>query len=461
MPRKVVVWRTNVALLTVIVLGILVVVNFLSYRHHKRFDVTASKKYSLSDQTIKVLEGLEGELKIVVFDKPGSMSRQKAEDLLAAYKYRCPGLEVEYVDPDQRPQLAQELGVRQYGTLALEYGGRRKTVEEVSEEELTNAIIQLTKARAKKVYFLEGHGERDITSVEKEGYSLVKKALEAEGMEVDTVLLLRAEGVPEDCDVLVVAGPKSDLLEPERKAIAEYINRGGKALFMVDPAPGAGLVDFLAQWGVKVGDDVVIDTMSRLFAGDYFVPVITMYTDHPITRDFDLASFLPVCRSVSPADKVPEGLTVQSLGSTSNQHSWAETKVSGPYEFNQDEDVEGPVSVAVAVAIKPEGKPEKGETEGEEKPAKSREGRLVVFGDSDFASNAYINLSGNRDWFLNAVSWLAEEEKLISIRPHTDIARTLSLTVGQMQTIFYLTVVVMPLITLVVGVTVWWRRRRL
>jgi ABC-type uncharacterized transport system involved in gliding motility auxiliary subunit len=456
------------AVLVGIILGIMVLINYLSYKHHKRFDTTAMGKYSLSDQTQKVLESLPDKLQLIMFDKPGADARVKVKELLTEYKYRSDKLDIQYIDPDQQPLLATKYNVQRYGTLVLDFQGRQRQIEQITEAKLTNAILKITKGKSKVAYFLSGHGEADIEAEDKTGYSLIKQALLGQNYAAKKLLLMREAEVPEDCVLLVVAGPKTPLIKEELQAIEAYLAGGGKAFFLVDPVvgdkPETGLSKFLAKWGVAVGKDVIIDFSSRLFSGDYFTPVITMYADHPITRDFKVASFFPLSRSISPGEHKPDNVTVQTLASTGHQNSWAESEVNGPYEYTEGKDRLGPVSVAVAVDIKPQSEATEAEETDSEEAAEEEDlpkGRLVVFGDSDFVNNTYLNLSGNRDLFLNAVSWLAEEEDLISIRPKSDVPRTISLTSGQMQTIFYLSLFLLPVLSLVIGTIVWIRRRRL
>jgi ABC-type uncharacterized transport system involved in gliding motility auxiliary subunit len=463
--------RVNIAVLVGIILGIMVLINYLSYKHHKRFDTTAIGKYSLSDQTLKVLKSLSDKLEMIMFDKPGTNERDKAEDLLTEYRYHSDQVSVRYIDPDQQPALATKYGVTRYGTLVLEFQGRQQQVENITEEAVTNAMLKLTKGKSKVIYFLTGHGEADIEDNTKAGYSLIGQALKGQNYEAKKLLLMREAKVPADCTLLVVASPKTALMSEEQQLIEDYLNAGGKAFFLLDSPmgdkPGVGLNEFLAKWGVEVGNDIIIDTMSRLFAGDYFMPVITLYSEHPITSGFKLASFFPLSRSVSPAEKTPDNITIQTLASTGSQNSWAESQIDGPYEYTEGKDKLGPVSVAVVAEIETKTKEaeKKGKATGEEKTEDEEKtaptGRLVVFGDSDFANNTYLNLSGNRDLFLNVISWLAEEEDLISIRPKSDVPRTISLTGGQMQAVFYLSVVLLPALGLAIGVTVWLRRRRL
>jgi ABC-type uncharacterized transport system involved in gliding motility auxiliary subunit len=465
MPSKIAVFRTNVIVMIGVVLGIVILINFVASRHNKRFDTTAGGAFSLSDQTLKLLENLQNELQIVVFDKPGSHIRLEAEDILAEYAYHSDKLKIEFVDPDQSPARAEKNKITRYGTLVLQYAGKIEKIESVKEAAITNAIVKVTRNEKKTIYFLEGHGEHDIESNDKDGYSLVYTALLDQNYDAKKLLLMREASVPSAASVLVVAGPTKDFFPNELEAIAQFIRSGGNVFFLLDPPPAMGLKDFLVKYGINVGQDMLVDKLSRLFGGDYFMPVITQYTVHPVTENFKVASFLPLARSISPAGNPPENMDVISLATT-NEGSWAEVDLeSQEVKFDEGKDIKGPVSVAVVVEarFKPDaisGK-EEGKITEEKEEEKEITAKLVALGNSDLANNTYLNLSGNRDLFLNIISYLAEEEDLISIRPKTTKQHTISLTEDQMGLIFYLSVIILPLLAMTTGIVVWAKRRKL
>ena len=324
MPSKIAILRTNVVITIVVALGIVVLINFMASRHNMRYDATSSGDFSLSDQTNKLLNNLQSELKITVFDKPGNHVRLEAEDILLEYEHLSDKVITEFIDPDQNPALAGKKEVARYGTIILEYEGRQQKIESVKETAITNAIVRVTRKEKKTVYFLEGHGEHDIESNDKDGYSLIYTALLGQNYNGKKLLLMREESVPADAHVLVVAGPTKDFFPNELEALAKYIQGGGNIFFLLDPSPAAGMKDFLKGYGVEVGEDMLVDKLSRLFGGDYFMPVITKYTVHPITENFKVASFLPLARSVTPAASPPADMNVISLAKT-NEGSWAES----------------------------------------------------------------------------------------------------------------------------------------
>ena len=470
--RKSFLYSSNLLLVVVLVLAILVVVNYFLSRHHQRFDFTAVKMHSLSDQSVKLANNLKNDVLIKGFFREGNYSRGKMEDMLKIYAYHSKKIKFEFIDPDKNPGLVKRYEIAQDGTTIFECGDKENRITASTEEDITNAIIKVTREKKKAVYFLEGHGEHSIEENGDDGFSFVKDELGKMSYEVNKLSLALSESFPKDCSLLIVPGAKKDLLPHEMDTIKGYVSAGGRVFFMVDPETAPGLTPFLAGFGFKLENDLVVDTISRLFGGDYFMPVVNEYEDHEITRKFRYASFFPYARSVDLIEPKPEGVTSTLLAKTS-ANSWAERQLDQKTaKFDKDKDKAGPIAIAAVATVKAkeakkdeppaktgEMKPdEKKETASTESP---KEGRLAVFGDSDFASNRYNNLSGNGNLFLNTVNWLTEESDLISIQPKTSTPRSIQLTPSQGRLIFFVSVLILPLIVLVLGIWVWVRRRSL
>jgi ABC-type uncharacterized transport system involved in gliding motility auxiliary subunit len=451
---------TNVAIAALAVLAIIVFVEMISYRHSYRFDLTANKRHSLSPQSQKLVAGLPQGVKAVAFFQDAQSAREVAKDLLEQYAYQSKQFTYEFIDPDRNPGLAKRYGITTYGTIVLESGEKEEKVLTSDEENLTNGLMKVMREGKKVVYFLEGHGEHSITATDKDSYAEAKKAIESQNYEVKAVNLLTEGKFPDDVAILLVAGPRRDLLEPELDEISRLLERGGKVLVLLDPEGSQALAQYLAGYGIQVSEGAVVDTVSRLFGGDYLMPVITNYEEHPITKDFGVASFFPLARAVKTTEKMPEGVIAQVLAKTS-ANSWltrdmeelkAELRTAGRPSFHEGQDEKGPIAVAAVSTITSRRRSASG---GEPKRA-----RLVVFGDSDFASNNYLNLSGNRDLFLNTVSWLAEEENLIAIRPKEGGSFFNPATAEQERLIFWLSTLVLPAVVMGSGVATYIRRRR-
>jgi gliding motility-associatede transport system auxiliary component len=460
---------TLAAASVLVVLTIIVAINYLSTRHNRRWDLTGSKQFSLSDQTKKVLADLKEPVNVRVFARSEEFSRYR--DRLDQYTYQSKLLTVEYVDPEKRPGLAQQLGVTTLGTTVFEYKGRNEKATSDGEQELTNALIKVIQGRQPKVYFTQGHGEKDTASADRAGFNAISGALTTGNFIVDKVVLAQVAAVPADADVLVVAGPKTDFLGPEIDILKAYLARGGKLFVRLDPVlkadqpQPAGLQALLKEWGIEAGNDVVLDVsgMGKLIGTDESVPVAASYPAHPITDNFQLLTAHPLARSMSPIEGGTNGHTAQRIVETSRS-SWAETNLKGlggsePAKLD-DADKKGPVSLAAAVSAPASAAPPaEAPKDGAAPDAKKPETRIVAFGDADFASNAALGVQGNRDLFLNAVNWLAQQENLIAIRPKDPEDRRITLTEDQQRRIFYLTVLIVPGLILLAGVQTWWRRR--
>jgi len=453
--------------------GILVAVNYLAARQNKRWDLTSNQVYSLSDQTIKILQTLDAPVKFTVFDRETSMDVHR--DRLDAYTYQSPKVTAEYIDPEKNPLRAKAAEITALGTVIVEYKDRTERVTTVDEQNLTNALIKAVTGETRKVYFTQGHGEKDTASSDRTGYSAIAQALGTDNYGVERLLLAQTREVPADATVLVVAGPQTDFLQPEIEAMGKYLARGGKVLAMIDPpggpgTPGTPLLDaFFRDWGFNIGADIVVDAsgIGQLLGTDASVPVAGNYPPHPITTNFQLMTAYPLARSVDAVEGGVNGRTPQSLVQTSAQ-SWAEADLAalstgdGRVELNADKgDRPGPISLGAAVsapatdAPEPEKKPDAPAGEEPRKP----ESRVVVLGDSDFPTNSVLGVQGNRDFFLNTVNWLAQQENLIAIRPREPEDRRLTLTADAQSRIFMLSVFLLPGLVFAAGIYSWYGRR--
>jgi ABC-type uncharacterized transport system involved in gliding motility auxiliary subunit len=460
-------------ILILLVLGILVFVEAISARHSARLDLTAGKRFTLSEQTSKILKNLEKPVRVTAFYQEGSPQAEEARDLLDQYAYASRKFSFTFVDPDRFPGKARRYKITAYGTLMLETDTREEKITQPTEQELTNALLRVMRKGEKVIYFISGHDEKSTEDYGKDGYSGVKKAIEDQNYVVRDLLLMRADEVPADASVLIIAGPKKALFSEEISTLKRFIDQGGHLLILIDPETDTGLTEFLKSCGIEVGQDIIVDKLSRLFGADYLTPIVAQYAGyHPITENFKAASFFPLARSIRVAHDVPQHVQNTELAKT-GPDSWAETDLvmlkQGSASFDSQKDTMGPIPVAMVSTIQHETEEAKdGQTQKivEDKAEESddekdvpRPARIVVFGDSDFAGNAYVNLSGNRDLFMNALSWLAEEEDLIAIRPKERESQPVVLSYTQTRVIFWASVVLLPGGVLIIGVVVLRQRR--
>jgi ABC-type uncharacterized transport system involved in gliding motility auxiliary subunit len=456
-----------------VVLGILVAVNYIGARENKRWDLTANKAFSLSDQSRTILAKLDSPLQITVFAEDTNFPRY--QDKLKEYEYGSSQVKTEYVDPVKKPTIARQNQVDRPFTIVFGYKGRteRVTAEDASEQDLTNAIIKVVSGQQRKVYFVQGHGERDTALAAGNGYQGIAETLARENYAVDRLVLAQAGAVPDDASVVIVAGPKTDFFPPEIEALKTYLNKAGKLLLEIDPPdkadapPFSNLIALAHDWGMDLGNDIVVDAsgMGRLIGTDASVPVVASFGSHPITQNFNYLTAFPLARSVTPVMGGVNGHTAQPFAQTSPQ-SWAETDIkdmmaTGKVTLDEAKgDKKGPVTLAAAAsapsAATPPAAPGSNPLDPE---APKPETRVAVVGDSDFAANAGLGIQGNRDLFMNTIGWLSQQENLIAIRPKNPEDRRLTLTATQQSNITLLALLVIPACIFGSGVYAWSRRR--
>ncbi len=461
-------YGSNTVVLVLVALAILGALNYLAARHTRRFDLTKDQRYSLSDQTRKVLAGLPDEIKITYFQRAREMAR--GQDRLKEYQALSPKLKTDFVDPVQSPAKAQAYDVRgPWPILVIEKGDKRERVSNDGEQDITNALIKITREGKKTVCLVEGQGERSGEDSGERGFSGAKSSLTKAFYEVKSVFLLREKAVPADCTVLVVGGPEKDLLEETTAAIFDFVKRGGKALLMIEPelkASFPNLVALAKGWNIVAGRDVVVDVsgMGQLFGFSELAPLAIEYPYHAITKDFRLPTLYGGARSVEAGKQTVEGVAAQELVKTSEQ-SWAESDLmlKSPVQFDEGKDRKGPIALAAVATVKgpapaPTPTPAPAPAPAPEEP-KTPEGRVVAIGDADFASNALLGFQGNQDFFLNVVAWLAEDADMISIRPKEPENQALFVSRQVQQNVAWVALVLLPGFFVIAGIVSWWRRR--
>ena len=451
--------RAEIALGTLGIVGVLIAMAYFSVRYPLRFDLTSAGLYSLSEPTITMLKRLDKPVHIVFFHDPMMRETVELYQLMAHQNKR---LTVEFYDPMINPAQARMLGVNFAGTAVLESEGRRLQVNGGSESDIANGILRVSQGATQRVCFLDGHGEPDPFSLEshdhmegaaghthglgakyvlheRHGMAKARHALETVNYTVEKVLLLQRSNALAGCAVLVVGGPKIAPLPTEIETIRAYLANGGHALFMLDPFVRTGLEPLLADYGVVVDDDIVIDEASHFWA-DVSSPAVSDYNRHQITRDLPL-TFFPGARSLSPtAQRVP-GTSVVPLVNTS-RNSWGQTS-QDRVGFVKGRDVPGPHTLMV-VALR----------HADDRPRS----RIAVVGDSDFATNSFFHIMGNGTLFVNTVNYLAAQENLIGLQPRTADLPRVQLTNRQMKGTFFLSVLLVPAMLAVVGTAVWWKQ---
>ncbi|NNL87370.1 MAG: GldG family protein [Myxococcales bacterium] len=449
-------------LLGIVVLSLLA---FLTTRYHTRWDWTESGVHTLSDQSRSVVEGLEQDVQFTGFYTPINEPPVKA--LLDRFAFESERVKVEFVDPQANPARSRALGIEDEklasGLLHVSLGDESTEIEEVTEENVTNALVKLTRQGTKRVYFLEGHGERaafEDAASEPEGLSQAIDALRNENYEAERLLLAATGSVPEDADVVVIAGATRPLLEVEHKALRAYAESGGALLVMIDPRANTDIYPLLSEWGIELGDDVVVDRVQGLF-GRPVSPFAAQYANHPITEGLREATLFHMARSVTLKPGSHTSLTPLVL---TGDQSWGERNLDEFFKAGRaelgPEDLAGPVSLGVVGEL-PLAASERAEGDDDSASEEEEAGtRLIVYGDSDFATNSMLRQFRNRDLFLNSINWLLGDVEAIAIRPAATRASRLALNTEQFMRLRMLSLFVLPQLIAALGVFVWWWRRR-
>jgi ABC-type uncharacterized transport system involved in gliding motility auxiliary subunit len=437
----------------IIILAVLVVANFLANRYNKTFDATSNKRYSLSDQTKKIAQGLKKDITIQYFDKPSGM--QAGKDLLDRYALLSSKIHVEYIDYLKKPQLARAANISREGEAVVSNGVKQEEAKTFDEEGITGAIIRTLKGGERTVCVATGSGEHRLEDSGSDGLSEFQAAVQKDNYKVKSVSLLEKAEVPSDCTTLVIAGPTGDYIQPAVDAIKKYVEGGGRVLLMVDPPLKVGrreisdndaLLNLLSTWGITADKDLILDEnpVNQLVGVGPETPLVTAYESHPIVNDLSgTATGFPISRSLQT--KNGDKTTVTKLFSTS-RNSFATTTLNAPeIRIDPNKDKQGPFTLAAAGTY----------STGKE----NSQGRFVVVGNSRWAANNFLRFNGNRNLLLNMLNWLSSDEDLISIRPKEPEDRRINLTRAQFLMLRTVSQFMLPLIVIIGGVMVWWKRR--
>src|SRR6266496_3841654 len=436
-----------------IIVAAVFVANVLADRYNKSFDSTSNKRYSLSDQTAKIVKGLKQDAAITYFNQ--STRFRDGKDILDQYSNLSPKIHVKYVDPDKEPQLAREAGIRNFGTAIVQIGAKKEEAKSMTEEGITGAFIRDLKSNTRTVCFVTGSGEHQIDDSNREGLSQFKDLLAKDNYEAKSIDLLQKAEAPSDCTTVVVAGPTRNYEQPEVDAIKKYVEGGGRAFFMLDPplkmgrsaiADNDALTTVLQTWGVTLDKDLILDMnpIGQIAGLGPQVALVTSYGSQPIVSEMKgTATGFPL--SLSMEIKNADKTTVEKLFDTSSS-SLATSDLSSPsVNIRDPKNKKGPLTIAAAGTY----------NTGKE----NVQGRFVVVGSSSWAANRFLDFNGNNDLALNVVNWLVSDEDLISIRPKPQEDRRITMTRAQLNLVRITSQFILPLVVVVAGVGVWWKRR--
>jgi len=436
-------------LLFVLVVGLLA---WLSQRYQYQADWTANNRNTLSAASVSVLEQMPEQITVTAFTVDSGAMRQHIADLLGRYQRYKKSLSVEIINPDTEPDKVRQLGITVDGELLFEYQGRSELVTELNEQSITNALQRLSRAAEPWIVFVEGHGERSPFGKANHDLQVWAQQLEAKGFHLQGLNLATAALVPDNASVLVIAGPQVNFLPGEVKLIENYIARGGNLLWLADPDGLFGLEPLAEQLGVSFEPGVIVDPTAQMFAiNDPTFAIVGDYGLHPVVSGFEVLTIFP--RAAGVAVEPQDGWQADGLLFTT-ERSWSETGVlAGEIGFDELEDVTGPLSLAAAVTRSLDN-----ETVDDE--AVSKQQRILIVGDGDFLSNAYLGNGGNLDLGMNMVNWLSLDDQLIAVPTKTALDSSLNLSRTASMVIGFGFLILLPAILLLSGLGIWLKRRK-
>ncbi|HEY6421331.1 MAG TPA: Gldg family protein [Candidatus Binataceae bacterium] len=443
--------------------AVLIVANAIISDHNVRFDLTPTKRFSLSEFDRRVLSGLTHPVKVMAFVRTEDPSYLDLAELLFQAAAFTPELTYQVIDVNKSPGLSRQYGVSTYGEVVLESQGKRRDFDSARADLLIPALLQISNAANKHIYFTIGHGERDPFDNDRNlGYSQWRQLLEQNNYLIDNVSLF-AGGIPDDAKVLVILGPRKDFLPEELAALSKYLAHGGHVIAMIDPYGSPSLVNFLKQYHLDFIDQVLVDPAYRLSAGEILTTQIPLRSEeNPISRSMSAPAVFSMARGVTPTGEVgataPDGLQVQQENKflQSSHESWAsgdpKAVTTGITEFQSPRDIKGPIAVGSEVDLA---------TAADAHRAVAGMTRIVGFGSTAFASNQFIEMLGNRDLAVSVINEMAGDEMLIASRERLNKAETSAfyVTDRQARNFFVLSSVVEPMILFAIGIAVFVRRR--
>ncbi|GJL56494.1 MAG: hypothetical protein NPIRA02_36260 [Nitrospirales bacterium] len=437
------------SIVTVILVGaILVIINFLAARHAPEWDFSETQHFTLSRQTYQVLRQLEQPVSIKVFAHEGSPNFAAFRDLLGTYTKETEKVTVEFIDPERQPDIAKAYAISQIDTAVVESAAQKLYLTDTSENDVTNALLRVTQTSKKRLVFLTGHGEKGLIDQQSSGLSRAQDALEKQGYHIDAIPKMTSEHI-QTTSTVIMAAPQHALTEGERRTLLHYIDQGGRLLLLVDPQSHDSVGMLTEHWGVTLGEGIVVDQEHRLGRGSPTALQIRTFTGHDITDEFTVPILLPVSRYIDFDMEKGRDWDFVSLAQTS-ENSWAEMNTTNTTpELNTDEDVEGPLTIAAALT-----------TNADEQDGQTS-AKIVIVGNSAFATNGYLTYPGNTDFFLKTIAWLADAGHLVSITPKEPAFRPFVPNPSQEQALLFFQVLFLPLFTLFLGFSVWKKRRRL
>lgn len=436
-----------------LLIAIAMLIGFLSTRYGFVHDVSRTQRASLTAQSAKLLESMQGPIEIVSYARPQGNLRKTISDFVARYERVKPDLTLSFIDPDADPDAMRQAGVQIDGEIELKYNGRSERLKILSEAELSSALLRLSRERERLVAFLEGEGERKPDGVANADLGQFGDTLRQRGIHTIHLALATMAKVPDNVDLLVIANPRVALAGPSAMAVVDYIERGGNLLWLLEADESNGLDALAETLSIRILPGVIVDGAGQAFGiQDPSFVAVNRYPAHAIDQDFDLGTLFP--QPVALAQLAPPKWDFKPILQSSAQ-SWNETghipkagEAAGDVRYDgADGEISGPLDFGFAM------------TRLSPRPG-AREQRIVVIGDGDFLSNSYLGNGGNRDFGTRVFDWLLADDALIEIAEPAAEDRTIKLSDAALAIISFGFLLGLPIVLAGSGLWIWRRRRR-
>lgn len=430
----------------ILLLSLIILLGYLAAQTRLQWDVSQNGRNSLSEASVEILQKLQGPILVTAYatEQHAQLGdiRKIIADFVALYQRVKPDLSLTFIDPVAQPILTQEADVQVNGEMVISFNQRVEHLKVINEQAFSNALMRLARAEDKLIVALSGHGERRLDG--KANYDLGEfgRHLRTNGFKSQQLNLAIEQDVPVNASMLLIASPQTDLLPGEVDKLLDYIDRGGNILWLVDQESLRGLLPLTEKLRLTLTPGVVVDPQAEQLKAPITFAMGAVYGQHVITNNFDYITVFPFARQIT-INENEEWSSVSLVEAA--QQGWVETgDLNGAVIFDQADDVAGPISIAVALT----------------RNINDREQRVVVVGSGHFLANTYLGNGSNLDFGINLVNWLTGDEELIVIQPRATLDSNLILSESELLMIAVGFLVLLPLLFLVSGILIWWRRRR-
>lgn len=444
---------------TLLFLGVIGLLGWLSTRYSAQFDWTAGGRHTLSEASAKILELFPGPVKITAYAREEKALRERIVEQVGRFQRHKKDLSLDFVNPDTQPDQAREQGIAERGEMRVEYQGRNEEIMEPSESAIANALQRLAHTKEQHIVFLEGHGERSPKGQANFDLGQFGEELGRKGIRISLVNLAVTPAIPDNTDVLVLASPKVNLLPGEVAQIQDYLKRGGNLWWMANPGDLHGLAPLAQQLGLRFLPGTVVDASTQLLGiDDPTFALVAEYPPHPLTQGFTAMTVFPTAAAL---EKLGDSGFERTPFLSTVRRSWTETgPIQDKIKFEAEKgEHEGPLQIGYALTQAKPGapRPEPGKPAPEEKAA---EQRVIVIGDGDFLANTYLGNGGNLNLGLNIIHWLSQNEQFINVPAKTAADKSLNLSNIASVTIAVGFLLLLPVALFGSGARIWFTRRR-